>query len=50
VQRLAIVGHDMRMIEQVTSRLTYGDAALRGASSGGHRRGGRLDLRAVQLD
>ncbi|MBO0871755.1 MAG: glycine zipper family protein [Pseudonocardia sp.] len=34
VERTAIVGHDVRMVEQVVGRLNYGGAALRGAASG----------------
>jgi len=34
VERVAIVGHDLRMVEQVTGRLNYGGAALKGAASG----------------
>jgi hypothetical protein len=34
VERVAIVGHDVRMVEQVVGRLNYGGAALRGAGSG----------------
>jgi hypothetical protein len=34
VERVAIIGHDLRMIEQVTGRLNYGGAALKGAVSG----------------
>lgn len=35
VNRLAIVGRDLQLVEQVTGRMTYGLAALRGAVSGG---------------
>jgi hypothetical protein len=34
VERVAIIGHDLEMAEQVTGRLTYGGAALKGATSG----------------
>ncbi|GAB3887827.1 membrane protein [Kibdelosporangium lantanae] len=34
VERTAIVGHDVKMVEQVVGRLNYGGAALRGAGSG----------------
>ncbi|MGH3973307.1 MAG: general stress protein [Pseudonocardiaceae bacterium] len=34
VQRVAIVGHDLRVVEQVTGRFNYGGAALKGAGSG----------------
>jgi hypothetical protein len=34
VERSAIVGRDLRWVEQVTGRETYGSAALRGALSG----------------
>jgi len=34
VERVAIIGHDLKVVEQVTGRLTYGGAALRGAASG----------------
>ena len=34
VSRAAIVGRDLRYIEQVTGRMTYGKAALRGALTG----------------
>jgi len=34
VERVAIIGHDLRMVEQVTGRLNYGGAALKGALSG----------------
>lgn len=34
VARVAIVGHDLRVVEQVTGRLNYGGAALKGAGSG----------------
>ena len=33
-ERVAIVGHDLRSVEQVTGRLTYASAAWRGALSG----------------
>ena len=34
VERVAIVGHDLQVVEQVTGRLNYGGAALKGAVSG----------------
>lgn len=34
VERVAIIGHDLQMVEQVTGRLNYGGAALKGALSG----------------
>ena len=34
VDRVAIIGSDLRLVEQVTGRMTYGGAALRGAVSG----------------
>jgi hypothetical protein len=34
VERVAIIGHDMQLVEQVTGRMTYGRAAWRGALSG----------------
>jgi hypothetical protein len=34
VQRVAIIGHDLQLVEQVTGRLNYGGAALKGATSG----------------
>lgn len=34
VERVAIVGYDVKMVEQVVGRLNYGGAALRGAGSG----------------
>ncbi|HEY0449615.1 general stress protein [Actinophytocola sp.] len=34
VRRVAIIGSDVRMVEQVVGRLNYGGAALRGAGSG----------------
>jgi hypothetical protein len=34
VDRVAIIGRDLQYVEQVTGRLTYGGAALRGALSG----------------
>lgn len=34
VERVAIVGHDLRTVEQVTGRLNYGGAALKGALAG----------------
>jgi hypothetical protein len=34
VQRVAIIGSDVKMVEQIIGRLNYGGAALRGAGSG----------------
>jgi hypothetical protein len=34
VERVAIVGRDLELVEQVTGRMNYGWAALRGAASG----------------
>lgn len=34
VQRVAIVGRDLELVEQVTGRMNYGWAALRGAAAG----------------
>ncbi|MET7995908.1 general stress protein [Amycolatopsis sp. NPDC005232] len=34
VQRVAIIGSDVKLVEQVVGRLNYGGAALRGAGSG----------------
>jgi hypothetical protein len=34
VERMAIVGHDVRLVEQVTGRLTYATAAAHGAAAG----------------
>lgn len=34
VQRVAIIGRDVEMVEQIIGRLGYGGAALRGAGSG----------------
>lgn len=34
VERVAIVGSDLKLVEQVVGRLTYGGATLRGAGSG----------------
>jgi hypothetical protein len=34
VERVAIIGHDVQMIEQVIGRLNWGRAALHGAGSG----------------
>jgi uncharacterized protein YqgC (DUF456 family) len=34
VERVAIIGHDLQLVEQVTGRLNYGGAALKGAASG----------------
>jgi hypothetical protein len=34
VQRVAIVGRDLQLVEQVTGRMNYGQAALRGALQG----------------
>lgn len=56
VERVAIIGHDLQIVEQVTGRLTYGGAALKGATSGAvlgvvmhaqHR--GRRDFDAVTM-
>lgn len=33
VERVSIIGHDLRVAEQVTCRLNYGGAALKGAVS-----------------
>jgi uncharacterized membrane protein len=35
VERVAIVGHGLRYVEQVTGRMTVGTAALQGATQGG---------------
>lgn len=35
VHRVAIIGHDVKMVEQVIGRLNYGRAALNGATTGG---------------
>jgi hypothetical protein len=35
VNRLAIVGRDLQLVERVTGKMNYGVAALRGATSGG---------------
>jgi hypothetical protein len=35
VNRLAIVGRDVQLVERVTGQMNYGVAALRGATSGG---------------
>lgn len=35
VERTAIVGRDLQFVEPVTGRMTYGDAAIRGAVVGG---------------
>jgi hypothetical protein len=35
VERTAIVGRDLKLVEQVTGRVTYADAAARGAVAGG---------------
>jgi hypothetical protein len=35
INRLAIVGRDVELVERVTGQLNYGVAALRGATSGG---------------
>ncbi|WP_406817534.1 general stress protein [Mycobacterium sp. M23085] len=35
INRLAIVGRDVELVERVTGQLNYGVAALRGAASGG---------------
>lgn len=34
VERVAIVGHDVKLVEQVVGRMSYGRAALHGASGG----------------
>ncbi|MFG2888026.1 general stress protein [Streptomyces sp. NPDC048248] len=34
VRRVAIIGHDVRLVEQVVGRLNYGRAALHGAAAG----------------
>jgi hypothetical protein len=34
VERVVIIGHDLQVVEQVTGRLNYGGAALKGAASG----------------
>ncbi|MFF7203009.1 general stress protein [Streptomyces sp. NPDC008141] len=34
VERVAIIGQDLQLVEQVVGRLTYGRAALSGAASG----------------
>jgi uncharacterized membrane protein len=34
VERVAIIGHDLQVVEQVTGRLNYGGTALKGATSG----------------
>ena len=34
VNRVAIIGSDVRMVEQIVGRMNYGGAALRGAGSG----------------
>lgn len=34
VERIAIVGRDLQLVEQVTGRMGYGQAALRGALQG----------------
>jgi hypothetical protein len=34
VERVAIIGHDVQLVEQVVGRLNYGKAALHGAGSG----------------
>lgn len=36
VQRISIVGNDVRSVERVTGRLTYGRVALMGAMSGAY--------------
>jgi hypothetical protein len=38
VERVAIIGQDLKMVEQVTGRLNYGGAALK--ASWGNSRGG----------
>ena len=37
VDKVAIIGSDLQLVEQVTGRMTYGGAALRGAVSGACR-------------
>jgi hypothetical protein len=34
VEKVAIVGHDVRLVEQVVGRMDYGTAALHGAAAG----------------
>jgi heat induced stress protein YflT len=34
VERVAIIGHDVKMVEQVVGRLNYGRAAVAGAAAG----------------
>ncbi|WP_177232894.1 general stress protein [Streptomyces sp. Ag109_O5-10] len=34
VQKIAIIGRDMRLVEQVIGRMGYGDAAFHGAAAG----------------
>jgi hypothetical protein len=34
VQRVAIIGRDLQLVEQITGRMNYGLAALRGAGAG----------------
>jgi hypothetical protein len=34
VDRVAIIGHDLSLVEQVTGRMNYGEAAWRGALAG----------------
>jgi hypothetical protein len=34
VERVTVVGHDVKLVEQVIGRLNYGKAALQGAGSG----------------
>ncbi len=34
VQKVAIIGRDMRLVEQVIGRMGYGEAALHGAAAG----------------
>jgi hypothetical protein len=34
VERVEIIGHDLRLVEQVSGRVGYGQAILRGAGSG----------------
>lgn len=59
VEHVRLVGTDLRLVEQVTGRMTYGKAALYGAASGawlglligllGHAAtGGRRDFSSVQ--
>ena len=38
VERVAIIGEGLQLVEQVTGRLTWGKAALNGVLGGGHHR------------